>query len=69
MSDKVLVAAMDNIYMEMIRKLCNTRIKEFFTSYSQKVASNKGKASTAGQNLRDTLLTQHTHLQSRVKID
>ena len=69
MSDDVVVAAFDNVYNEMVKKLCNTRLKEFLTSYSQKVPSNKEKASTAGHNLRDTLLAQHLQLQSQIKID
>lgn len=67
--DSSNLAAIDNVFHEMIRKLCNTRMQEFLTSQKQKVASDKGHASTVGQNLRDTLLTQHTQLQSRIKID
>lgn len=39
-----------------------------FVSQQQKIASDSGHASTKGQNLRDSLLTQHTQLQSRVKL-
>lgn len=67
--DSSNLAAIDNVFHEMIRKLCNTRMQEFLTSQKQKVPSDKGHASTVGQNLRDTLLTQHTQLQSRIKID
>ena len=31
-----------------------------------KIASDKGQASVAGQNLRDKLLTAHINVQSRV---
>ena len=58
-----------NVYDEMIRKLCNIRIEEFLSSQKQRIASGKGNASTIGQNLRDTLLTQHVNLQSHIKID
>ena len=58
--------ALDSVYDEMLRKLCNTRIQEFLSTLKQKITSSKGQASTAGQNLRDHLLTQHTNLQSRI---
>lgn len=61
--------AINNVYDEMVRKLCNTRIQEFLSSQKQKIASDKGHASTIGQNLHDTLLTQHANIQSRIKIE
>ena len=60
-------SAIDHVYEEMVRKLSNIRIQEFLSTQKQKFACEKGQASTAGQNLRDTLLTQHTNLQSRIK--
>ena len=45
--------AAENIYEEMIRKLCNIRIQEFLSSLMQRLALEKGCASTKGQNLRD----------------
>ena len=62
-------SAIDNVYDEFVRKLCNTRIQEFLSVQKQKFASDKGHASTKAQNLRDTLLTQHSNLQCRFKID
>ncbi len=59
-------SAVKNVFDEMLRKLCNTRIQEFLSSLKQKMASNNGHASTSDQNLRDKLLAQHTNLQSRV---
>ena len=67
--NEICSSAFDGVYEEMVRKLCNIRIEEFLSSQKQKFASQKGQASTAGQNLRDTLLAQHTNLQSRYKID
>ena len=61
--DKV---AVQNVYDEMLRKLCNTRIQEFLSSLTQIITSSKGKVATTGQNLRDQLLTQHINVQSRV---
>ena len=57
-------SAKDIVYSDMTRKLCNIRIQEFLSS--QKHASEKGYASTSGQNLRDKLLSLHTNLQTRI---
>ena len=43
-----------NVYEEMLRKLCNTRIQEFISSLQQKIASEKGPGTVAGQNLHDS---------------
>ena len=59
--------AIDNVYQDMVRKLCNIRVQEFLSAQQQKLASEKGHASMKGQNLRDTLLSQHTNLQSKIK--
>ncbi|SMN01934.1 hypothetical protein SPONN_220 [uncultured Candidatus Thioglobus sp.] len=48
-----------NVYLELTRKLCNTRIQEFLDVHRQKAASVGGSSTMAGQNLRDTLLTYH----------
>ena len=57
---------MGNVYHELIRKVCNTRIQEFISSTKQKMAAKKGLASTVGQNLCDGLLSQH--MQSIIKL-
>lgn len=59
-------SSMDIVYKDMTRKLCNIRIQEFLSSRKQRFASEKGQASTSGQNLCDTLLTLHTNLQSQI---
>ena len=59
--------AVDRVYQEMVRKLCNTRLNEFITSHQQSVARKKGSATLSGQNLRDSLLTQHTNLATRTR--
>ena len=56
--------AVDNVYQELIRKLCNTRLNEFITTHKLNAARKKGSATLAGQNLRDSLLTHHTNLKS-----
>ena len=61
-----LAKDIDIIYHDMTRKLCNIRIQEFLSSQKQKNASEKGLASTSGQNLRDTLLSLHTNLKSQI---
>ena len=55
------------VYNEFSRKLCNTRLNEFIVVQKQLAAAEVGKASLTGQNLRDTLLTQHVQLRSRSK--
>ena len=52
-----------NVYDEMLRKLCNTRIQEFISSLQQKIPSEKGHGTVAGQNLHDKLLSQHIIMQ------
>ena len=59
--------AVDRIFNELVRKLCNTRLNEFITAHQHSVARKKGSATTAGQNLRDSLFTQHTKLSTRRK--
>ena len=61
--------AVDTVFDEMLRKLANTRIQEYLSSLKQKIAVNKGQASTGGQNLRDKLLTHHINTQSCAHID
>ena len=51
----------------MVRKLSNIRIEEFISSTRQLMAAEKGRASTAGQYLRDSLLTNHTQLHTLSK--
>ena len=58
--------AMDNLYEEFTRKLCNTRIQEFLSATKQELAVKKGMASTVDVNLRTSLLSNHTKLSSKV---
>ena len=58
--------AVDNIYEEFTRKLCNTRIQEFLSATKQELAVKKGMASTVDVNLRTSLLSNHTKLSSKV---
>ena len=60
-ADKSIAA----VYTEFSRKISNTRINEFLDTSRQKSASDKGKATLSGQNLRDTLLSQHVNLKSK----
>ena len=43
-----------------------TRIEEFLSSHHQITVAKQGNASTPGQNLRDTLLSQHINLKSKI---
>ena len=55
------------VYNEFSRKISNTRINEFLDTFRQNAAAGKGKATLSGQNLRDTLLSQHINLRSKSK--
>lgn len=57
-------AELNSVYSELVRKLGHTRIQEFIDSYKQSTASKQGSATLKGQNLRDTLLSQHVNLQT-----
>jgi len=56
--------AMDRIYLEFSRKICNARIQEYLSSTKQEFAAKKGLASTVDFNLQMKLLTHHTSLAS-----
>ena len=58
-------SALDDVFSEFVAKLMNTRILEFLSSFKATTAMNKGTASVSGQNLRDTLLTQHINTESK----
>ena len=51
--------AVDVVYSELLRKLCNTRLGEFVDCFKQIQASKVGSASLSGLNSRDTL---HDHV-------
>ena len=55
---------MINIYNELSRKLCNTRIQEFLSATKQDLAAKKALATTVDTNLRTTLLANHTKLST-----
>lgn len=56
--------AVTTVYTEFLCKLCNTRLAEFMDRFRQIQASQNGLATLSGQNLRDTLLSQHVNLKS-----
>ena len=57
--------AVHEVYLEMTRKLCNTRIQEFLDAHRQVTAKKDGGTETlSGQNLRDKLLTYHVNPKS-----
>ena len=61
--------AVDNVYEEFTRKLCNTRIQEFLSATKQEFTAKKGMASTVDVNLRTSLLSNHTKLSSQVEVN
>ena len=66
--DEVLYEdAIKSVYREFIRKLCNIRVEEFLSTTRKKFGNERGNTSTKKQNLRDTLLTHHISLQSKIK--
>ena len=58
--------AVNNIYEELTRKLCNTKIQEVLSVTKQELAAKKGLASTVDVNLRTSLLSNHTKLSSKM---
>ena len=46
------------------RKLSNTRVDEFLDTYRQRLATEKGKPTLAGQNLRNIIFHYHRMLTS-----
>lgn len=65
--DDIYSAAATVVFKEFVRKLGNIRIEEFMSTSRIRFAAKKGNASTKDQNLRDTLLTHHTKLESNIK--
>ena len=64
--DVLSEGTVEGVCEEFTRKLCNTRIQEFISSTKQQLATKKGLASTVDVNLRNTLLTQHTKLSTKL---
>ena len=64
--DNEVEVAIDNVYNEWTRKLCNARIQEFVMATKQEFAAKKGLASTTDVNLRTKLLSTHTNLSTKV---
>lgn len=60
-----MAVAVDKVYSELTRKLCNTRLGEFVDCFKQIQASKVGSATLSGLNLRDTLLHDHINLKTR----
>ena len=60
-----LSLAVDAVYAELLRKLCNTRLGEFMDSFRQIQVSKSGTATLSGQNLRDSLLSQHVNMKTQ----
>lgn len=47
MDDILYAGAIDTVYEEFVRKLCNIRIEEFMSTTRKKFASDKGNALNA----------------------
>jgi len=64
--DNEVEVAIDNVYNEWTRKLCNARIQEFVMATKQEFAAKKGLAPTTDVNLRTKLLSTHRNLLTKV---
>ena len=60
-------AGFDSVFQELTRKVCHTRVQEYLDSFKQRTAASKGSGSLAGQNLRDSLLSNHVNLKSKIQ--
>ena len=60
MSEDFEQTAVQNVYLELTRKLCNTRLQEFIDVYRRTAAKKGGSSTIACQNLRAKLLTYRT---------
>ena len=60
-----ITSAVDKVYSELTRNLCNTRLAEFVDCFKQIQASKVGSATLSGLNLRDTLLHDHVNLRTQ----
>ena len=60
-----LSSAVDAVYAELLRKLCNTSLGKFVDSFRQIQVSKSGTATLSGQNLRDSLLSQHVNMKTQ----
>ena len=59
-------AAIENVYNELIRKVCNTHIQEFFSARKQEFGAKKGLALIVDLNLQASMLSHHTKLASKL---
>ena len=65
--EKVSSSCLDGVFKELTRKVCHTRVQEYLDSFKQREAASKGNATLAGQNLRDSLLSNHVNLKSKIQ--
>ena len=61
------VNQLNNVFKELCRKLCHTRVQEFLDSFKQSTASKQGSATLSELNLRDTLLSHHVNIKSKLQ--
>ena len=58
--DKETKTAINNVFEELTRKLCNIRIQGFLSATKQELAAKKGLASTVDLKLCTRFLSNHT---------
>ena len=63
--DDLPFTTLEALFKELGKKLCHIRIQEYLDSFKHEGAAHKGKATLAGQNLHNSLLTHHINLKSK----
>ena len=63
--DDLPFTTLEALFKELVKKLCHIRIQEYLDSFKHEGAAHKGKATLAGQDLCDSLLTHRINLKSK----
>jgi len=61
------LASFDSLFQELTCKVSHTRVQEYLDCFKQRTAASKGSGTLAGQNLRDSLLSNHVNLKSKIQ--
>ena len=63
--DDLPFTTVDVLFKDLVQKSTHIRVQEYLDAFKNKGTAHKGKATLAGQNLRDSLLTHHINLKSK----
>ena len=61
------LSRLDRVFKELTRKVCHTHVQEYLGSFKQREAASKGSATLTGQNIQNSLLSNHVNLKSKIK--